>query len=102
MRFSKFLDKKNSTYPIFEKVRAGKITEINEIFHQWSISKGDKIDNISKCISALDDEGKTPIHYTAYYNYKNLALYFLMKGANPFLASREGKTIFHVGCFMGH
>ena len=63
---------------IFQAVNEGRITQLNDIFLQLSPKE------IKNAVQACDESGKTLLHYAGYYNYVNLVLYLLNKGADPF------------------
>lgn len=75
------------------------ITVLNDHIQKLQYSEPDEV---AKLVNTIDEEGKPPLQYAAYYNYKNLVLYLLTKGANWLAVNRNGKNIFHIACYMGH
>ena len=45
---------------------------------------------------------KPLLHYAAYYNSTNCALYLLQRGDNPSELDHEGKSAFHWCAYTGH
>jgi ankyrin repeat protein len=76
-------------------VNKGLITAVNDIF-QHSPEK------IMHYIKTEDETGKTLIFYAAYYNYQNLVLYLLGKGADPLKVDDNGVSIFHICAYRGY
>ena len=44
---------------------------------------------------------KKILFLNSYYNYKNLVLYLLKKGCDPYKSDKQGQNIFHLVCFYG-
>ncbi|CAB0038708.1 unnamed protein product [Trichogramma brassicae] len=49
-------------------------------------------------VNAVDNKGRTPLHYALHNNRKRLTELLLRRGANPNLADSEGQTPLHVAC----
>lgn len=47
-------------------------------------------------VNQKDGDNRTALFYAVYYNYENLVLYLLTKGADPYLIDGENQNIFHV------
>ncbi|CAD8138750.1 unnamed protein product [Paramecium pentaurelia] len=45
--------------------------------------------NFKEIINSKDPEVKTPLFYSCYFNFKNILMYLLIKGADPFLISKS-------------
>ncbi|KAM3136330.1 hypothetical protein pb186bvf_011629 [Paramecium bursaria] len=78
---------------IFSLVIDGKITQLNKMLQTI------KQDSI---VNSKDPEGKTPLFYACYFNFQNIVMYLLMKGADPFLITQSGINVFHICCYRGH
>lgn len=65
-------------------MRGGKVEEAKNLF------------NVSEDINAIDEDGNTLLHYAAKMKDSDLALFFVIKGADPCLKNFEGKTPLHV------
>lgn len=59
-------------------------------------------ENIKKVVETCDQDNKSLLFYACYYNYQNLVLYLLKKGAKCFLESKQNQNLFHICCFYGH
>ncbi|EAS06627.2 ankyrin domain protein (macronuclear) [Tetrahymena thermophila SB210] len=99
--FRKLTDQKSrGNFMIIEEVIAGHITKINEHFQK--LEKNGQTIEITRICNSMDAEGKTPLFYACYYNFQNLVMYLLMKGADPYITAQNGQNVFHLCCFMGH
>ncbi|CAD8132274.1 unnamed protein product [Paramecium pentaurelia] len=85
---------KQKEQEIFSFVIDGKLTSLENWMHQFN--------NVEEIINSKDSEGKTPLFYACYYNFKNIVMYLLVKGADPFLTSKSGFNVFHVCAQRGH
>ncbi|CAD8136125.1 unnamed protein product [Paramecium octaurelia] len=79
---------------IFTYVIDGKLTLLENWIHQFN--------NTEEIINSKDLEGKTPLFYACYYNFKNIVMYLLMKGADPLLTSKSGFNVYHVCAQRGN
>jgi len=52
-------------------------------------------------IFANDFLGFFPLTFLSYYNYQNIILYLLTKGADPFIVDNKGRNCFHILGFKG-
>lgn len=81
---------------VFKLVKAGKIVELASF-----LNKQDE-NSIYRLVNSRDHLNRDPIFYACFYDYRNLVLYLLMKGADTDTKDIEGNSIFHILCNWGH
>jgi hypothetical protein len=75
---------------LFNLVKSGKITKLAELLH------GRRLAELQQLLNTKDPEGRTPLFYACYYNYKNLVLFLLLKGADPSIVDFNQVNLVHV------
>ena len=72
----------------------GKLTVIAEYFNKMSIKD-------TEALTSPDSENKTPLEISGYLGYKNIFLYLLTYGADPYHIDKLGQNIWHCCCYRG-
>ena len=83
---------------VFSLVKEGKITHLAALFNDNKV----RPDDIKRILNTSDGENRTCLFYACYYDYRNLVLYLIIKGANITDKDSDSKSIFHWLCYYGN
>jgi len=72
----------------------GKLTKIAEQFNKQPIKD-------SEDLVSMDTETKTPLEIAGYLGFKNIFLYLLTFGADPYHIDNLGQNLWHCCCYRG-
>lgn len=75
---------------IFQCVTHGQLSDLVSLLSSVTEKEKEHMLNIP------DQNGRTPLFHSCYYNYKNMTLWLIANGAQPELEDFEQNTIFHV------
>ncbi|CAD8044189.1 unnamed protein product [Paramecium primaurelia] len=79
---------------IFSLTIEGKLTLLHKLISS--------VDNVKQVVNSKDQEGKTALFYACYFNFQNIVMFLLMKGADPFIISTSGYNVFYICAYRGH
>ena len=81
---------------LFKLVRLGKVIQLAEFF------QGRSANELEELVNEKDMDGRTALFHACFYNYKNIVLYLMMKGADPSVIDIHGNSVFHLLVYKGN